>query len=101
MTCWHAENRNGSHPKVRHGRCPTCGHYGEDCTGGPSELYQDEAGTEYPFEVEPEHTIYGGDGAALDQIAAHLTGREWNAEDIEIVAAFVRATGRVIAEPDA
>ena len=86
MTCWHAENRNGSHPKVRHGRCPTCGHYGEDCTGGPSELY---------------HTVYGGDGAALDQIAAHLTGREWNAEDIEIVAAFVRATGRVIAEPDA
>jgi hypothetical protein len=21
------------HPKVPHGKCPVCGHYGEDCTG--------------------------------------------------------------------
>jgi hypothetical protein len=21
------------HTKVRHGKCPVCGHYGEDCTG--------------------------------------------------------------------
>lgn len=21
------------HPKVRHGRCPVCGHYGDDCAG--------------------------------------------------------------------
>ncbi|MDX6648297.1 MAG: hypothetical protein QOJ97_248 [Solirubrobacteraceae bacterium] len=24
------------HPKVQRGRCPVCGHYGDDCTGGPT-----------------------------------------------------------------
>lgn len=28
-----------AHPKVRAGLCPTCGHYGEDCTGTESETY--------------------------------------------------------------
>lgn len=28
-----AVDPNAPHVKVKHGRCPTCGHYGEDCTG--------------------------------------------------------------------
>ena len=27
------KKRGGSHKRVLHGKCPTCGHYGEDCTG--------------------------------------------------------------------
>jgi hypothetical protein len=27
------ENEEATHLKVKHGRCPVCGHYGEDCTG--------------------------------------------------------------------
>lgn len=68
--------------------------------GTGEDAWADEAGMEWPFEVEPEHTVVG-DGAALDQIAAHLSGREWDSSDIETVAAFVRATGREIAEPPA
>lgn len=25
----------GPHTKVPHGKCPICGHYGEDCEGAP------------------------------------------------------------------
>lgn len=45
------------------------------------------------------HTADQDPAEVLDAIAAQLTGREWNAEDIEHVAAKVTATGRTISEP--
>ncbi len=41
------------------------------------------------------------DADALDMIAANLTGREWEAADLDTVARLVIGTGRVIALPDA
>ena len=39
------------------------------------------------------------DANALDWIAGSLDGKEWDAETVEIVADFVRGTGREIGEP--
>lgn len=63
----------------------------------PVRLY-DVNGNSVGFAHQVEHAPQV-DAAALDAIAAQLTGREWNASDIEDVAALVEQTGRTIAEP--
>lgn len=64
----------------------------------PVRLY-DVNGNSVGFACQVKHAPQV-DAAALDAIAAQLTGREWNGADIEEVAAKVTATGRTIAEPD-
>jgi hypothetical protein len=39
------------------------------------------------------------DRAALDRIAALLDGREWDASDLDEIAAIVAATGRRVRDP--
>ena len=39
------------------------------------------------------------DAAALDAITIHLSGREWEASDLEYVARILLLTGRTIEEP--
>lgn len=40
------------------------------------------------------------DSEAIDAIAARMSGAEWNSDCASDVAEILRATGRIIAEPD-
>lgn len=50
-----------------------------------------------PNEDQPEGL---GDIEALDAMREHLSGREWNAGDLEVIAELLQRTGRTVLEPD-
>lgn len=62
-----------AHLAVTVGYCPTCRHYGSDCCG-----------------TAPT--------SSLSEIAAVLSGQEWNAETCDRVAAILRQAGYQIVD---
>jgi hypothetical protein len=39
------------------------------------------------------------DAQALDSMAEWLSGREWQADDLEVIAGWIEDSGREVAEP--